>query len=126
MDLLLLIGIGMAQIYPDYNESRVVFASKAEENFYEICKKLPKEWSVYYSCTLSALEPGRGLQDNEIDFVLYQGIAVVKSGFVGILACVFMVVVPLVFCSYFLYYRSSKKGNFPGFELGIEGDMEVS
>ncbi len=61
----------MAQIYPDANSSRVVFASQAEEQFYEKCRNLPKSWSVYYSCTLSALEPGRGLLDNEIDFVLY-------------------------------------------------------
>ena len=61
----------MATLFPDSNRKRVVFASKAEEQVYNITRKLSKDWRVYYSCTLSALEQGRGLQDNEIDFVLY-------------------------------------------------------
>ncbi|SMF83591.1 nuclease-related domain-containing DEAD/DEAH box helicase [Pseudobacteriovorax antillogorgiicola] len=61
----------MATVYPDSNRRRVIFASRAEEQVYNITKSLSKDWRAYYSCTLSALEPGKGLQDNEIDFVLY-------------------------------------------------------
>lgn len=61
----------MAHIFPDIEKSRVIFASRAEESFYNSCKKLPNSWSVYYSCTLSSFEPDKGQQDNEIDFVLY-------------------------------------------------------
>lgn len=61
----------MAVIFPDSKKTRVVFASKAEEQVYNLTRKLSRDWRVYYSCTLSALEPGKGLQENEIDLVLY-------------------------------------------------------
>jgi hypothetical protein len=61
----------MATMFPDYRQKRLIFASKAEESFYKLAEALPSSWSVYYSCTLSSVEPGKGLQDNEIDFVLY-------------------------------------------------------
>ena len=61
----------MARMFPDSQKSRIVFVSRAEEITYEACRKLPESWRVYYSCTLSQLEDDRGLQSNEIDFVLY-------------------------------------------------------
>lgn len=61
----------MAHIFPDRKQGRVIFASKAEEAFYDLAEQLSSSWNVYYSCTLSSFEPGKGLQDNEIDFVLY-------------------------------------------------------
>lgn len=61
----------MAKIFPDSNHRKVIFASHAEEQVYQLTRKLSKQWQVYYSCTLSSLEPGKGLVDNEIDFVLY-------------------------------------------------------
>ncbi|MBF0441099.1 MAG: NERD domain-containing protein [Oligoflexales bacterium] len=62
----------MAKLFPDAKKSRVVFISKAEEQFYTLCEdRLSDDWSIYYSSTLSFLEYGEGLQDNEIDFVLY-------------------------------------------------------
>ncbi|MFW7381623.1 MAG: NERD domain-containing protein [Oligoflexus sp.] len=61
----------MATIFPDHRQKRIIFASKAEETFYRYCEQLPDSWNVYYSCTLSSLEPEKGLVDNEIDFVLY-------------------------------------------------------
>src|SRR6478735_10496841 len=61
----------MARLYPNTDKVRVVFASQAEENFYQHCKMLGAEWSVYYSCTLSGIEGDQGMTDNEIDFVLY-------------------------------------------------------
>ncbi|MGE0172838.1 MAG: NERD domain-containing protein [Oligoflexales bacterium] len=62
----------MAKIFPDVEKTRVVFVSQAEQQFYNTCKEtLPDPWQVYYSCTLSRIEPGEGLKDNEIDFVLY-------------------------------------------------------
>lgn len=79
----------MARMFPDTERTRVIFSSRAEEQFYGCCRAdLPDDWRVYSSCTLSALEGGSGLQDNEIDFVLYHqtyGVVVVevKGGRVG-------------------------------------------
>jgi hypothetical protein len=61
----------MARLYPNTDKIRVIFASQAEEHFYQLCKMLGAEWNVYYSCTLSGIEGDQGLTDNEIDFVLY-------------------------------------------------------
>ena len=62
----------MALMYPDTNTARVIFASRAEEAFYEACRNsLSDAWTVYYSRTLSTIDRDSGLKDNEIDFVLY-------------------------------------------------------
>ena len=62
----------MALMYPDTNTARVIFASRAEEAFYEACRdSLSDAWTVYYSRTLSTIDRDSGLKDNEIDFVLY-------------------------------------------------------
>lgn len=61
----------MARLYPNTDKVRVIFASQAEEQFYQHCKMLSGDWSVYYSCTLTGIEGDQGLTDNEIDFVLY-------------------------------------------------------
>lgn len=72
----------MALMFPDSTRERVVFTSGAEEQFYRACQEqLPKEWRVYHSVTLSGLEQGQGMVDNEADFVLYHprsGIVVVE------------------------------------------------
>ncbi len=61
----------MAKLYPDSARTRVVFASRAEEFFYEECRRsLGAQWKVFHSVTLTAIESGE-LRDNEIDFVLY-------------------------------------------------------
>ncbi|MFA9421590.1 MAG: NERD domain-containing protein, partial [Gammaproteobacteria bacterium] len=62
----------MALMYPDTNITRVIFASSAEETFYEACRNsLSDAWIVYYSRTLSTVDRDSGMKDNEIDFVLY-------------------------------------------------------
>ncbi|WP_176737061.1 NERD domain-containing protein [Oligoflexus tunisiensis] len=61
----------MARLYPNTDKARVIFASQAEEQFYQHCKQLSSDWTVYYSCTLTGIEGDQGLTDNEIDFVLY-------------------------------------------------------
>lgn len=61
----------MAKIYPNSDKVRVIFASHAEEQVYQLLKRLKSDWTVYYSCTLSGFEHEQGLTDNEIDFVLY-------------------------------------------------------
>ena len=62
----------MALMYPDTNVTRVIFASRAEEAFYEACRNsLGDSWVVYYSRTLSTIDRESGMKDNEIDFVLY-------------------------------------------------------
>ncbi|HYX35297.1 MAG TPA: NERD domain-containing protein [Oligoflexus sp.] len=61
----------MARLYPNTDKVRVIFASQAEEQFYQHCKMLSSDWSIYYSCTLTSIEGDQGLTDNEIDFVLY-------------------------------------------------------
>ncbi|NVJ62252.1 MAG: NERD domain-containing protein [Gammaproteobacteria bacterium] len=62
----------MAKMYPDVDQTRVIFASGAEEKFYNECKRqLDDNWAVYSSCTLSMIEQNRGMKDNEIDFALY-------------------------------------------------------
>ena len=61
----------MAHLFPDSKKSRVIFASGAEENFYDKCIHLSGNWRVYYSCTLSQMEDREGLKDNEMDFVCY-------------------------------------------------------
>lgn len=72
----------MAQMFPDTRTSRVIFASRAEEAVYEACRDgLGDGWRVYYSRTLSTIERGAGLRDNEIDFVVYHprfGIVVIE------------------------------------------------
>jgi len=72
----------MACMFPDTRASRVIFSSRAEEAFYEACREgLSDAWRVYYSCTLSTMDRQAGLQDNEIDFVLYHrrfGVLVVE------------------------------------------------
>jgi hypothetical protein len=69
-------------MFPDVKKTRVVFVSQAEQQFYNACQDtLSDEWRVYYSCTLSKIEPGSGLKDNETDFVLYHpkyGVVVVE------------------------------------------------
>ncbi len=65
------LGGVMARLYPNSDKVRVIFASQAEEQFYQHCKLLSSDWRVYYSCTLSGMEGEQGLTDNEIDFVLY-------------------------------------------------------
>lgn len=73
---------GKARIHPDTEKSRVVFASSAEEQFYEQCRTtLGAGWQVYYSVTLSSMEGDEGLRDNEIDFICYHpryGVVVVE------------------------------------------------
>jgi len=62
----------MALMYPDTNKLRVIFSSRAEEVFYDACRnQLSDGWTVYFSRTLSTIDRDKGLQDNEIDFVLY-------------------------------------------------------
>lgn len=62
----------MALMYPDTGATRVIFASSAEESFYEACRNsLSDAWTVYYSRTLSTIDRDSGMKDNEIDFVLY-------------------------------------------------------
>ena len=59
-------------MFPDTRKSRVIFASRAEEIFYNTCMEgLSENWKVYYSCTLSTIDNQTGLKDNETDFVLY-------------------------------------------------------
>ena len=61
----------MAKLYPDSQKKRVIFASTAEETFYNQCRELSSGWRIYHSCTLSVVEGSAGLKDNEIDFVAY-------------------------------------------------------
>lgn len=62
----------MAKMHPDVNETRVIFASRAEQVVYNICRdELPDSWHVYSSCTVSTLENEAGMRDNEIDFLFY-------------------------------------------------------
>ncbi len=72
----------MPHLFPDIDKSRVVFASAAEEQFYDVCRMgLEPAWRIYYSRTLSRMEAGEGMVDNEIDFVLYHpkwGVVVVE------------------------------------------------
>ncbi len=71
----------MARIHPDSEKTRVIFASSAEEQFYQQCRTLSDGWRIYYSCTLSAVEEEGGLKDNEMDFVCYHpryGVIVVE------------------------------------------------
>lgn len=71
----------MSVIFPDLKKTRVVFPSNAEREVYERVAQLGGSWRAYYSCTLSRIEKGHGLQENEIDFVLYHptyGIFVVE------------------------------------------------
>ncbi len=72
----------MARLFPDSEKQRIIFTSNAEQYFYDLCKEqLSDEWRVYFSCTLSAMEQGEGLKDNEVDFVLYHphwGVIVVE------------------------------------------------
>lgn len=62
----------MALCFPDSEQSRVIFSSTAEEQFYNACREqLGAGWRVYHSCTLSTQERGEGQRDHEIDFVVY-------------------------------------------------------
>ncbi len=36
----------MAKIYPNTDKARVIFASQAEEQFYQQCKMLSNDWTV--------------------------------------------------------------------------------
>ena len=57
----------MALMYPDTNCARVIFASRAEEAFYEACRNsLSDTWTVYYSRTLSTVDRDSGLKDNDV------------------------------------------------------------
>ena len=70
------------KLYPDSEVTRVVFASAAEEQFYDQARaNLGDDWSVFHSCTLSTIEGEAGLKDNEIDFVCYHprlGVVVIE------------------------------------------------
>ena len=55
----------MARIHPDVEKSKVIFHSKAEEEVYDMARQLSDEWSVYFSCTLTASENENGIVDNE-------------------------------------------------------------
>jgi hypothetical protein len=72
----------MALMYPDSEKTRVIFPSRAEEQFYEACRKnLDDGFRVYHSITLSLVEEDGGLKDNEIDAIIYHkdlGIIVVE------------------------------------------------
>jgi hypothetical protein len=72
----------MAKLFPDIDKTRVIFASAAEEQFYNQCRTtLAGDWRVYHSCTLSTVEKNDGLKDNEIDFVCYHpryGVVVIE------------------------------------------------
>lgn len=71
----------MARIHPDSEKTRVIFASGAEEQFYQQARTLGDGWRIYYSCTLSTMEDEGGLKDNEMDFVCYHprlGVIVVE------------------------------------------------
>src|SRR5438874_2589335 len=60
------------RLHPDSEQTRVVFASSAEEQFYSQCRAtLGAGWHVFHSCVLSMLEGEDGLRDNEMDFVCY-------------------------------------------------------
>lgn len=70
-----------ATMIPDVTKQRVVFPSSAEEIFYRAAAiGLSAGWRVYYSCVMSAFEQGEGLQEGEIDFVLWHP----SAGFVVI------------------------------------------
>lgn len=71
----------MATIFPDVERMSVVFASQAEQDVYELAKKLSDSWRVYYSCTLSTKESEGGIKEGEIDFIFYHphyGVIVVE------------------------------------------------
>lgn len=72
----------MALMYPNTDDTRVIFASRAEEAFYQSCREqLSDTWIVYYSRTLSTIDRSSGMKDNEIDFVLYHrsyGVVVIE------------------------------------------------
>lgn len=62
----------MARMIPDATRNRVVFASRAEARFYDLCREqLGSNWRVYYSRTLSEVDSKEGMRDHEMDFVLY-------------------------------------------------------
>ncbi len=70
------------RLHPDSETTRVIFASTAEEQFYNQAREtLGAGWQVYHSCTLSTMDGNQGLKDNEIDFVCYHpkhGVVVVE------------------------------------------------
>ena len=72
----------MAKMFPSVEKTRVVFASSAEETFYNQCMdSFSDAWRIFYSVTLSAVEQNEGLRDNEADFVMYHpryGVVVVE------------------------------------------------
>ncbi len=71
----------MAILHPDVTKTEVAFPSQAEEQVYQISRKLPDGWRVYHSVALSTREEREGVKDGEIDFVFYHpahGIIVVE------------------------------------------------
>ena len=71
----------MAHLFPDAQKTQIIFPSSAEKLFYERSIALSDSWRVYYSRTLSTMDPTDGQKDNEIDFVLYHpsfGIIVIE------------------------------------------------
>ena len=61
-----------ANFFPHIDKTRVIFHSQAEKKFYDACfNSLGKDWDVYYSVTLSGSDKESGLQENELDFLLY-------------------------------------------------------
>ncbi len=74
--------LAKARLHPDSEQTRIVFSSSAEEQFYNQCRAtLGTGWQVYHSRTLSTMDGEEGLRDNEIDFVCYHpsyGIIVVE------------------------------------------------
>ncbi len=82
---------------------------------------LSEEAVGFFHAVLQAQEHGAHVAAPGIEFVLYQGIAlVVAAGFVVV------VVKPLVFETYFLGHRAAKPGKFPGLQFGIESDRKES
>ena len=74
--------LAKVRLHPDSEQTRIVFSSSAEEQFYNQCRAtLGAGWQVYHSRTLSTMDGEEGLRDNEIDFVCYHpnyGIIVVE------------------------------------------------
>lgn len=71
----------MANIFPDNTKTNVIFCSRAEQDFYQRCRSLKDDWHVFYSCHLAGIEDGKGMLDNEMDFLLYHpsyGVVVVE------------------------------------------------
>lgn len=62
----------MASLYPDSLKAQVVFASSAERNVYHaIRKQLDDTWSVFYSVVITEFRVSGGVENGEMDFVLF-------------------------------------------------------